>query len=55
MIASPEVSVPEVSFCPEDSSQELADALHAKDEAEAEAALLCPVDVTAPVLVSAFD
>ena len=50
MIASPEVSV-----CPADPSQELADALHAKDEAEAEAALLCPVDVTDSALVSAFD
>jgi len=55
VIPFPMIASPEVSVCPADSSQELADALHAKDEAAAEAALLCPVDVTAPVLVRTFD
>lgn len=55
VIPFPIIASPEVSVCPADPSQELADALKAKDEVEAEAALLCPVDVRDPALVSAFE
>lgn len=55
VIPFPIIASPEVSVCPANPSEELADAFYRKNEAEAEAALLCPVDVRDPDLVSAFE